>query len=953
MFDIIQLTYFTAPIAFVLTYLLHSTVWILLMLCLVKLPALNTPLLKNYLWKGALIGGLCTSLIIHFSGNSLLEIHLGQESSLTTESIQQPNDCKQIPEATKNIIIPIKEDQQIEKEELIVDATPIENSIENAAEYTPIIPVKVASETQATSFKIMPFILTISFVFWILGALFLLLKETIRHFVFIKKIGDRTTTNHPTVLYALNKIRLKLKQTLQITLSQSTILESPILIQNQEICLPEKAIDKLNKEQMEAMLAHEIAHIVRKDYYWNCFLVGLDTIFFFQPLHRIAIKEIQTTNELLCDEWAAKVIGNNLALAQCLLTVATWMKSPTKTYPLVAGMSLKKSELSDRITSLINLPDMKKQRFNTLKVGLPFIALLAMAIFVLPGFTFTNLADTIPFAKAPTAITKTESATVAEPKDEPKNEPINKHEIEPVEAPTSAKIKEPIEKQLAKESKFNTIGWRELPKESEFSTIGWGSLEDKVNERTRERYLQYDLSTNLEINKFLPEKWRLKIPFYAQHTATTYTPEYDPYDLDIPLKEKLTSTEKELEAITITAKNTPISDLTTIKEIVKTPAILLEEKFEVNKKHKYFNTFHTLKGGDEAEGKKYIKSIYYLNLSCAGSTRNNIGGPLVTNKGDKNSLIFTLDYGDRIEYDTLQNCVHPPSDNDGYEYKVKGWLPNFIGKQIYKATDNDIRGHHPAVVEMTWVEQSDNQKQTPIGIKLRGAATIKIEISTTKGQHLSTIADGTFEKGKHEFIFPHVNIKKGTYRLVISVDGETVSQNIRVKRTRLTTNKEKNSCATLLRAVKGNNIQQVKALIQTTDPNCEYREEGEPRSPLNAAARKGNIEIGKLLLAANADVAFRARGDEGALMGAARHGHLDFVKLMVENGAKVNKTVSGDGTALINAVRGGHYEIAEYLLENGADPMLSVSGDENPITHAVNQGDKMLDLLLKYRKQTK
>ncbi len=72
-----------------------------------------------------------------------------------------------------------------------------------------------------------------------------------------------------------------------------------------------------------------------------------------------------------------------------------------------------------------------------------------------------------------------------------------------------------------------------------FSTIGWGQLEDKVNERARERYLQYDLSTNLELGKFLPKKSGIKIPFYAQHSVTTYTPEYDPYDLDIPLKEKL------------------------------------------------------------------------------------------------------------------------------------------------------------------------------------------------------------------------------------------------------------------------------------------------------------------------------------------------------------------------------------------------------------------------------
>ena len=34
----------------------------------------------------------------------------------------------------------------------------------------------------------------------------------------------------------------------------------------------------------------------------------------------------------------------------------------------------------------------------------------------------------------------------------------------------------------------------------------------------------------------------MKIPFYAQHSVTTYTPEFDPYDLDIPLKEKLDAT---------------------------------------------------------------------------------------------------------------------------------------------------------------------------------------------------------------------------------------------------------------------------------------------------------------------------------------------------------------------------------------------------------------------------
>ncbi|MBC7777956.1 MAG: cell surface protein SprA, partial [Phycisphaerae bacterium] len=75
-----------------------------------------------------------------------------------------------------------------------------------------------------------------------------------------------------------------------------------------------------------------------------------------------------------------------------------------------------------------------------------------------------------------------------------------------------------------------------------YTGIGWGSIEEKLAQRQREEVMQYDLSTNLELGKLLPEKSGLKIPFYAQYSNVTRTPEYDPYDLDIKLKDKLRET---------------------------------------------------------------------------------------------------------------------------------------------------------------------------------------------------------------------------------------------------------------------------------------------------------------------------------------------------------------------------------------------------------------------------
>lgn len=72
-----------------------------------------------------------------------------------------------------------------------------------------------------------------------------------------------------------------------------------------------------------------------------------------------------------------------------------------------------------------------------------------------------------------------------------------------------------------------------------YSSLGWGGLDQRVQQRAITSNYQYDISTNLELSKFIPGKTGLKIPFYYQYTTNVKTPEYDPYDLDIKLRDKL------------------------------------------------------------------------------------------------------------------------------------------------------------------------------------------------------------------------------------------------------------------------------------------------------------------------------------------------------------------------------------------------------------------------------
>ncbi|MEM9528176.1 MAG: cell surface protein SprA, partial [Bacteroidota bacterium] len=74
-----------------------------------------------------------------------------------------------------------------------------------------------------------------------------------------------------------------------------------------------------------------------------------------------------------------------------------------------------------------------------------------------------------------------------------------------------------------------------------YSSIGFGALDNSVTERARESTFGYDLAGNFNLDRFFPESWGLRLPLYLQHSKTVSTPEYDPYDLDVVLKQKVDS----------------------------------------------------------------------------------------------------------------------------------------------------------------------------------------------------------------------------------------------------------------------------------------------------------------------------------------------------------------------------------------------------------------------------
>jgi cell surface protein SprA len=70
-------------------------------------------------------------------------------------------------------------------------------------------------------------------------------------------------------------------------------------------------------------------------------------------------------------------------------------------------------------------------------------------------------------------------------------------------------------------------------------TIGFGQLEQRANDRYRDDFTQFDLSANLQLGKLLPKRYGIEIPFFANFSQIVSSPQYDPYDKDVLLKEKV------------------------------------------------------------------------------------------------------------------------------------------------------------------------------------------------------------------------------------------------------------------------------------------------------------------------------------------------------------------------------------------------------------------------------
>jgi len=227
---------------------------------------------------------------------------------------------------------------------------------------------------------------------WMLGMTFFLLRM-LGALMYANQLKRRHVSPVPekwqqTLLHFARRIGIRRA----VRLLESAAIKTPMTIGYLKpvILLPIGMVNNLSPQQVEAVLAHELAHIYRSDFLVNIFQAIIETLFYFNPAVWWLSAAVRAEREDCCDDIAILHCNNSLDYAKALVSVQEWGRPRTN---FALAFSGGKNRLLNRVRRILNHPQNKSNIME--KFTATCLMLLAvLAITVSAAYPDQNSPDT-------------------------------------------------------------------------------------------------------------------------------------------------------------------------------------------------------------------------------------------------------------------------------------------------------------------------------------------------------------------------------------------------------------------------------------------------------------------------------------------------------------------------------------------------------------------------------
>jgi beta-lactamase regulating signal transducer with metallopeptidase domain len=204
-----------------------------------------------------------------------------------------------------------------------------------------------ASSSVESSFGALPWLVEA----WLVGVAFFSLRSAGGFLLLERERRKQSTVVEDRVLEICHRLQDQLGIIRAIRYCECAWLQAPAVIGwfRPVVFLPVTALTGLSEEQLEVVIAHELAHIQRFDPFVNVFQVCVETLLFYHPAVWWLNKRIRAEREHCCDDMAVALCGNAVEYARALTLMEEWRSAP------VFAMAVNRGPLTARIVRVLGL----------------------------------------------------------------------------------------------------------------------------------------------------------------------------------------------------------------------------------------------------------------------------------------------------------------------------------------------------------------------------------------------------------------------------------------------------------------------------------------------------------------------------------------------------------------------------------------------------------------------
>ena len=145
----------------------------------------------------------------------------------------------------------------------------------------------------------------------------------------------------------------------------------------QTLLLPLSFLTSFPPEYVQAILAHEVAHLLRRDALVNLLQTLMEILFFYHPVIWWISARIREEREYCCDDYAIARCGEPMLLARALVDLGSRQLTPAASLPVLSAAS----RLQLRIKRLLNI---KENAMDLREKLLALIFILGLGLMLLP-----------------------------------------------------------------------------------------------------------------------------------------------------------------------------------------------------------------------------------------------------------------------------------------------------------------------------------------------------------------------------------------------------------------------------------------------------------------------------------------------------------------------------------------------------------------------------------------